>query len=138
MNNKVLGTTFENEVCDILAKHGCWVHFITPDARGAQPFDIIAVKNDIAYAIECKTLALTKASFSISRLEDNQKLAFQRWNRCGNHNTLIFVKQGDNIFIVPYSQLSANGRVKLKDYMNTEAYKYEDFYIYGYGGFLIK
>ena len=38
MNNKKKGTAFEKEMCDLLAIKGYWVHFIAPDARGAQPF----------------------------------------------------------------------------------------------------
>ena len=50
MNNKIIGTAFEKEMCELLANRGYWVHFITPDNRGAQPFDIIAVKDGKAFA----------------------------------------------------------------------------------------
>ena len=55
MNNKRRGTEFERQMCDILAKKGYWVHFIVPDARGAQPFDIIACRDGRPVAIDCKT-----------------------------------------------------------------------------------
>ena len=45
MNNKKIGTQFEQEFCNLLAQHGYWVHFITPDRTGSQPFDVIAVRD---------------------------------------------------------------------------------------------
>ena len=39
MNNKKLGTEFEREAVTLLSQKGYWVHFITPDSRGSQPFD---------------------------------------------------------------------------------------------------
>lgn len=111
MNNKRIGTQFEREVCALLSKKGYWVHFITPDARGAQPFDIIAVRNGRATAIDCKTSA--SASFSISRLEDNQIHAFEKWVRCGNEMPLIYVKHVGNIYVVRYDDLKAAGIIRL-------------------------
>ena len=45
MNNKDIGNQFEREICEILAKNGWWVHFISPNKSGAQPVDIIAVRD---------------------------------------------------------------------------------------------
>ena len=101
---------FEKELCEYLANHGYWVHFITPDARGAQPFDIIAVKNGRAVAIDCKTSS--KASISIGRLEENQKSAFDSWLACGNSMPQIAVKYNGRLFFVPYEELK-KGTVKL-------------------------
>ena len=111
MNNKKLGTEFEREVCDILNRNGYWVHFITPDARGAQPFDIIAVKNGNAYAIDCKTCAAK--SFNISRLEDNQIMAFEKWMACGNTIPCIFVKHDGHIQVINYAELKELKSIRL-------------------------
>lgn len=109
MNNKRLGTGFEREVCEQLRKDGFWVHFITPDMRGAQPFDIIAVKYGVALAIDCKT---SKSHiFRFNRLEENQIMAFERWIERGNGDPLLFVKYNDDIKVVSYGRLRfANGR----------------------------
>lgn len=111
MNNKVKGTQFEREVCDILAKNGYWVHFISPDNRGAQPFDIIAVKDSTAIAGDCKTC--DAKSIGIDRLEDNQVMAFEKWIACGNLDPVLFVKHEEMIYLIPYTELVKNGRVKL-------------------------
>lgn len=116
MNNKKLGTDFERQVCKTLTGFGYWVHFMTPDNRGAQPFDIIAVKNGRAFAIECKTLADSKKSFSIDRLEDNQIVAFEKWLSCGNGMPQIWVQHKGEIYVIWYSELKMRRRVVLDEH----------------------
>jgi len=120
MNNKRRGTAFEKEVVELLASQGWWVHFISPDNTGAQPFDIIAVKDNMTIAIDCKTSS--KKSFSIRRLEENQKFAFEKWLSCGNTIPLIFVKFEGKISIVPYTQLEKYKRVDLLKYRFERGY----------------
>ena len=116
-NIKQIGNDFEKEVCAMLAQNGYWVHFIVPDARGAQPFDIIAVKDGKPLAIDCKTCVAN--TFNISRLEDNQVTAFEFWLACGNPEPYIFVKHEDRVYEIPYSVLKKNGKVKLEDKNDT-------------------
>lgn len=113
MNNKRLGTEFEREVCNLLRKGGWWAHFMTPDASGAQPFDIIAVRYGIAVAIDCKTSI--KRIFPITRLEDNQIYAFDRWLECGNSVPFIMVKYYGKIYMVQYTDLKDKGKVDLEE-----------------------
>ena len=122
-NNKKLGTSFEQYVCKLLARDGYWVHFIAPDARGAQPFDIVAVKNGKAHAIECKTLRKEDRDFRLERLEQNQVLAFQRWVDCGNGMPKILVYHDHEVYVVPYDELLKAGKINLykegKKYVET-------------------
>lgn len=111
MNNKKTGSDFEKELCSFLSAKGCWVHFLNPDAAGAQPFDVIAVKNNAAYAIDCKTCAAE--TFSLSRLESNQIMAFEKWLRCGSASPLIAIKHNDDIYCVAYSELRVKGYVRI-------------------------
>lgn len=113
MNNKKLGSLFEQEACEILKSKGWWVHFMSPDRIGAQPFDIIAIKDNNALAIDCKTAV--KRMFNISRLENNQVLAFDRWTRCGNPIPQIMVKYGEHIKMIPYDVLREKGKVDLDE-----------------------
>ena len=113
MNNKKLGNWFEMKMCELLSNNGYWVHFISPDARGAQPFDIIAVKNNHALAIDCKTCVAN--SFNISRLEDNQVMAFERWLKCGNENPLIAILHDNSIYLLDYIELKLKKNVRIKD-----------------------
>lgn len=112
MNNKQLGTAFEHEVCQVLKEKGWWVHFLSPDNSGAQPFDIIAVKDGMALAIDAKTSNTHR--FSIDRLEDNQIMAFEKWMRCGNYMPQIAVKYEDRIIWITYYELKKNGVVDLR------------------------
>ena len=113
MNNKELGTAFEREVLNSLRNKGYWVHFITPDRRGTQPFDIIAVRDGKALAIECKTLADSEKSFPITRLEENQLTAFDLWEKCGNGIPYVLVKHRGRIITIPYDKLKAEKRIRL-------------------------
>ena len=113
MNNKKHGTAFERLVVRRIAETGAWVHFLSPDERGAQPFDIIAVKDGIASAIECKTQDSKNRYFSISRLEDNQIMAFEKWLACGNAEPLICIEYKSGIKVVSYTQLKKERKVDL-------------------------
>lgn len=128
MNNKSLGTKFEQDMCKILANHGYWVHFITPDARGAQPFDIITAKDNKPYAIECKTLTKDRRYFTIDRLEDNQILAFRRWIRCGNNEPIIAVKQSIHIVSFRFADLikTSPARIDMYEQSDTDFIELED------------
>lgn len=111
MNNKRLGTAFEREFCELLAARGFWVHFMTPSASGAQPCDIIACKYNTPYLFDCKTCE--KDTFHISRLEDNQNLAFQRFDKTGNDLAFVAVKHKEKIYFIPHYLLVKLQSVKL-------------------------
>lgn len=111
MNNKQLGTDFEKSMVDLLAKQGYWVHFLSPDNRGAQPFDIIAVKDCFAVAIDCKTSK--DHIFRLGRLEENQIMAFEKWLKCGNTTPFLAVMYNDGIYMIPYERLKKEGSVDL-------------------------
>ena len=111
MNNKRIGMDFERKIVDMFSKSGYWVHFISPDARGAQPFDIIIVKDGVAVVGDCKTCK--DHIFRLNRLEENQKMAFEKWLSCGNTEPLIFVEHKGAVKIIEYSALKSAGRIDL-------------------------
>lgn len=111
MNNKALGTKWEKDFCKWLAQKGWWVHFITPAPDGGQPFDVIAVKNGKALAIDCKTSA--KATFSLNRLELNQVMSFNKWLKCGNLMPVVAVNYQGKLYFIKYDELKA-GYVDLR------------------------
>jgi Holliday junction resolvase len=113
MNNKKLGTEFEREVVTLLSQKGYWVHFITPDARGSQPFDIIASKDNEPIVADCKTSVSNR--FAISRLEENQIMAFDRWYSCGNKKMYVFIKYNEKIYQVPYLMIKGLGKINLEE-----------------------
>ena len=116
MNNKKLGTEFEREVVMLLSQKGYWVHFITPDASGKQPFDIIASKDNIPIVADCKTSA--KKWFSISRLEENQIMAFELWFKKGNRYAFVIIKYNDKVYQIPFRMLKGLQKINLEECEN--------------------
>ena len=113
MNNKRLGMAFEKRIVNELSRAGYWVHFISPDCRGAQPFDIIYAKYGTAYVGDCKTSK--DHVFRIGRLEENQKMAFEKWKACGNTDPVIFVEYNGEVKKVSYFELKKRGKVDLNE-----------------------
>lgn len=111
-NNKQIGAKFEQEFVEILANEGFWAHFLAPSPTGAQPFDVIAMKDGCAYCFDCKTSV--KPIFPIARLEDNQILAFDKWLQCGGQNPMVAVKYDNKVYLVSYTQLKLEGSVDLR------------------------
>ena len=112
MNNKKLGTAFEQKVVKYFSEQwGYWTHFITPDARGAQPFDVIIAKDGKTHVMDCKTSS--DHIFRISRLEWNQQMAFEKWQRCGNSKAWVIIEYKDSIYMITYDDLKEKKSIDL-------------------------
>lgn len=74
------GRQFEDYIVKLLGEHGYWVHRLSPDETGQQPFDIIALKGNVVYAYDAKVLSNGKR-FPLSRVEDNQITAFDAFEK---------------------------------------------------------
>lgn len=107
MSNKKSGNQFEAELCEILAKHGFWVHNLAQNSAG-QPADVIAVKNGSAYLIDCKVCS--NGRFALNRIEENQALSMELWRDCGNGNGWFALKFGDKILMVSHYLLQLLGK----------------------------
>lgn len=115
MSNKKLGNSFESELCEILSMYGFWCHNMAQNAAG-QPADVIAVKNGRAYLIDCKVCSTDKG-FALSRVEDNQQLAMDLWNDCGNGQGWFAMKlPSDDIIMLPHFCIKAN--MPMKSYLS--------------------
>ena len=99
MINKKLGNDFEQELCQILADAGYWVHNFA-NRKNGQPADIIAVKNCGAYLIDAKVCTL--GIFTFRRIEENQRYAMDAWILSGNIDPYFAVKCKDEIYMVSY------------------------------------
>ena len=98
-SNRAVGNAFEQEFSELLYAYRFWVHRLTQDSAG-QPADVIAVKNKIAYLIDCKDCSAK--GFDLRRVEENQITAMQLWNECGNGQGWFAIKvpTGD-IYMLP-------------------------------------
>lgn len=92
MSNRKTGTTFERELCQILAAHGFWAHNLAQNAAG-QPFDVLAAKDGRAYPIDCKVCEHDK--FPLSRIEENQESSMLLWQDTGNEQGWFAMKLSD-------------------------------------------
>lgn len=99
-SNKKLGNDFEKEFAQILADEGYWVTMLTPKTHiGSQPADLIAVKDDMAILVDCKTC--NNYLFPISRIEQNQIEASKKFFSCGNTQYYIAIKYKQDIYLIP-------------------------------------
>ena len=117
MNNRKLGNTFEQDLCDLLYEHGYWAKNLKQDSAG-QPADIIAVKNGKAYLIDAKVCSDGK--FPLSRVEENQDLAMTFWKECGNGEGWFALKLKDEtVVFIPHCTMIAlsyeKSELNLKD-----------------------
>lgn len=99
MSNKSDGNTFEKEFAELLGQNGFWVHNLQQNVFG-QPADIIAARNGKTFLIDCKVCA--NDTFCLSRIEENQALAMNHWQKCGNGTGWFALKFTSEIYMVPY------------------------------------
>lgn len=102
MNNRKLGNTFETELCEILFRNGYWVHNLVQNQSG-QPADVIAVRNTVAYLIDCKVCS--GKGFPLSRVEENQDSSMSLWSNCGNGEGWFAIKLDGMIYMVPHTAI---------------------------------
>ena len=124
-SNKTIGNSFEAELCVLLAENGFWTHNLAQNQTG-QPADVIAVKNDIAYLIDCKVCENDR--FPFSRIEDNQESAMTLWEMRGNANCYFALKDShDEIYMVHFDDLQARqmiyGQVSITDFSELQTLK---------------
>ena len=103
-SNRAVGNAFEQELCDLLFDKGFWAHNLKQDNSG-QPADVIAVRNSIAYLIDCKECSAK--GFDLRRIEDNQVTAMALWNECGNGQGWFAIKMHERIYMMPYVTMIA-------------------------------
>lgn len=104
-SNRAVGNAFEQELCELLFAHGFWTKNLKQDNAG-QPADVIAVRNKIAYLIDCKVCSTDKG-FDLRRVEDNQELAMETWEECGNGQGWFALKVNEEVFMLPYFTVKA-------------------------------
>ena len=97
MSNRSNGHRFEQEFCQMLFEEGFWVHNMAQNQAG-QPADVIAVRNQIAYLIDCKVCE--NDEFPLSRIEPNQRSAMDLWERCGNGSGWLALKTSEGVYMI--------------------------------------
>lgn len=86
--------------------------------HGSQPADLIATKNNIFYIIDCKTLKNKSKTFSLSRAEENQVLAYKRLVEVKSYNYYYAILHDNNIYLIPmFDIVNKEKTINLKDYI---------------------
>lgn len=94
---------------------------------GSQPFDIIAIKDNIPYCIDCKTLANKSGTFNLDRVEENQRLSFQKYRKCGNIYFYLAILWNNDIYRVWLDEIDFDKKtINVKDYYKIVENFYED------------
>ena len=82
MSNKSEGNKIEKLFCQDLKERGFWTHNFQQNSAG-QPVDVIVCKNGKAILVDCKLCSSNKG-FSSNRVEENQRLSMEMFEKCGN------------------------------------------------------
>jgi Holliday junction resolvase len=133
MSNKSNGTAFEKEVANLLSAGGFWVHRLQ-DNRNGQPFDIMAVRDNVPVAIECKVCE--KGVFDFSRIEENQIMAFEMFHKANNSYAFFAFKDiyGDVTFM-PFGEIRRIMETEGKSgFKVNEGYNFKEFEYLTIGG----
>ena len=115
MSNKKNGNDFEQEFCELLAENGFWAHNMA-NRKNGQPADVIAARNSCAYLIDCKVCENDR--FDFKRVEENQRLAMERWFNCGNGTGWFAIKMCEEIYMM---DARANGKGKQEKHKQGES-----------------
>lgn len=96
------GKKFEDEFCWFLSNNGFYVIYNEKNASGAQPVDVIALKNNEPFMFECKNLENKSGLFPLSRVESNQLHAYKKYTDCGNSKFALAILWNDNVYIIDF------------------------------------
>lgn len=109
------GAEFERLVADLFQKNGFWALRIPKNERGAQPFDILAIRGDVVYAVDCKVCE--RKYFSLNRIEDNQWISMDVMKRKTNAVLGFVIFHNERLFFVSYDEafLSETASIHLDD-----------------------
>ena len=102
---QALGKSFEIQLCWWLRKNGYYPEYHEKSVAGSQSSDITAIKNNIAFKIECKHLANKSGRFDLDRIEANQSLAYKTYRECGNTNFVVAILWNHNVYFLDFSIL---------------------------------
>ena len=127
------GREFERWVENKLNECGYWVHRMAESNTGSQPFDIIALKRHSVFALDCKVISTKRPYFLFSRVEENQKLAFDKLIKCYKNNltTGFMIYYEGDIYFLNYHLFKVLSDVdKKKGYKLTESSRIENLESY--------
>lgn len=91
---------FEIETCNIFFENGFWALRIPKDERGAQPFDVLAIRGSEIYAFDCKVCSTPR--LQLTRAEDNQLASMSLLKRRTTAYTGFLAWHEGEIYLIPF------------------------------------
>lgn len=105
MSNVQKGTSFEEQLVELLGKNGFWATGIPKDKEGRQPCDVIACNKSGVYLMDAKNCE--SGRFDFSRVEDNQISAMELIGKRAKGLGYFVCNFPDGIYIYPYKYIKA-------------------------------
>jgi len=102
------GAEFERKFCQWAKENNWWALNIPHSKAGQQPFDVIAIKGSAILACDCKVISSKSNVFPLSRVEDNQWLAFASLEKKSPFSIIglaIWHNPYSQMFFIPYKML---------------------------------
>ena len=120
MSNKSKGSKFEEDFAKYLSNKNSWVHlFAGASHTGSQPCDVIAVRYDSAEFYDCKTLENKNGLFPISRIEENQILAYKKIRETRNPETIfaLIIIWNNDLYCIEFDNINFDSKsINLKQH----------------------
>ena len=125
------GNRDETLVVDLFRKHKFWTHNFAKDSSGAQPVDVVAIRNNESWLVDVKNVRKEDVSFPFSRIEANQLTCMdfaRNWAGIKNLGFVICFERGElkPLFLTydKYLELVKQGckSVKMTDLEELEVY----------------
>lgn len=115
MSNIKEGNDFEHVILLRLKDKGYWSHNFANKSNG-QPMDIIAIKDDKKFLLDCKVCSGN--SFRFSRIEDNQEHAALAFEKKAKGKAFFVIRMKGEIFVINNDDIFYQRNVKNKKSIN--------------------
>lgn len=99
---------FESFCENKFAENGAWVHRFAKSNTGSQPFDIIAIRGNIIFALDCKVVSSKRPYFPFSRIELNQRSAMEslRKKYAGALCRGFLIHHKEQVYLLSFEKIS--------------------------------
>lgn len=102
MNNKQIGNQTEKQFAQYMYQQGWWVHLLSYNQNG-QPFDAVMTRGNVTWFLDIKNLEDTY--FPLSRIEPNQRTAFDMLLDKGTDTCGLAVHIENEFYLLPYKKI---------------------------------
>jgi len=123
MSNIKDGNDFEHVIMLRLTDKGYWSHNFANKSNG-QPMDIIAIKDDKKFLLDCKVCS--GDYFKLSRIEDNQEHASLAFEKKAKGKTFFVIKMRGEIFVINNDDI-----IYQKNVMNKKSFNFSELKMVG-------